>query len=111
MALTAREGKRLKSEMLFTQPGCCSVAPLWPQAVLYWKGTMSDDKIYVDPGRPATLNNGGALDDCPTLQEAVMAWHRLSPEQKKRATIRVMGGPLYTAAEIERLHFGREPPS
>ena len=79
--------------------------------MLYWKGTMSDDKIYVDPGRPATLNNGGALDDCPTLQEAVMAWHRLSPEQKKRATIRVMGGPLYTAAEIERLHYGPEPRS
>jgi hypothetical protein len=32
---------------------------------------MSDDyKIYVDAGRPATLNNGaGALIDCATLQE------------------------------------------
>ena len=69
---------------------------------------MGDDKIYVDGSRPATLNNGGTLDDCPTLQEAVMAWHRLPPEQRKRATIRVMGGPLYTAAEIERLHYSRD---
>ena len=30
---------------------------------------MSDEKIYVDASRPATLNNGGALDDCLTLQE------------------------------------------
>jgi hypothetical protein len=69
---------------------------------------MSDEKIYVDPSRPATLNNGGALDDCPTLEQAIMAWRRLTPEQKKRATIRVMGGPLYTANEIERLHYGRK---
>ena len=45
---------------------------------------MSDDyKIYVDGSQPATLNDGaGALTDCPTLQEAVLAWHRLPPEQK-----------------------------
>ena len=39
-----------------------------------------DDKIYVDPGQPATLNNGaGKLTDYGTLQEAAMAWHRLPP--------------------------------
>jgi hypothetical protein len=69
---------------------------------------MSDDRIFVDASRPATLNNGGVLDDYPTLQEAIMAWHRLPSEQRKRASIRVMGGPLYTAAEIERLHYGEE---
>jgi hypothetical protein len=49
---------------------------------------MSDDgKIYIDAERPATLNNGaGKLTDYRTLQEAVMAWHRLPPEQTKRAT-------------------------
>lgn len=68
---------------------------------------MKEEKIYIDANRPATLNNGaGALDDCPTLHEAVMAWHRLPPERKKRATIRVMGGPLFSANEIERLHYG-----
>ena len=68
-----------------------------------------DDKIYVDAGQPATLNNGtGKLTDYRTLQEAVMAWHRLPPEQTKRATI-MIGGPVYAAAEIVRLHYGPGP--
>ena len=63
--------------------------------------------IYVDANRPATLNNGaGVLTDCATLQEAVLAWQRLAPEQKIRATVKVIGGPVYTAKEIERLHYG-----
>jgi hypothetical protein len=72
---------------------------------------MSDDyKIYVDAGQPATLNNGaGKLTDYLTLQDAVMAWHRLRPEQTKRATIKEFGGPVYTASEIVRLHFGPKP--
>lgn len=72
---------------------------------------MSDEKIYVDASRSATLNNGGAADDYRTLQDALAAWHRLPPEQRKRATIRVIGGPLYTAAEIDRFHYGCEPQS
>jgi hypothetical protein len=57
---------------------------------------MSDDyKIYVDPSRPATLNNGaGALTDCATLQEAVLTGQRLAPEQKIRAIVKVIGGPV-----------------
>ncbi len=65
-----------------------------------------DDKIYVDAEQPATLNNGaGKLTEYRALQEAVKAWHRLPPMQTKRATIRVIGGPVYTAAEIVRLHY------
>jgi hypothetical protein len=72
---------------------------------------MSDDyKIYVDGGRPAALNNGaGVLTDCATLQEAVLGWQSLPPEQKIRATVKVIGGPVYTAQEIERLHYGPKP--
>ena len=72
---------------------------------------MSDDyNIYVDASRTATLNDGaGALTDCATLQEAVLAWHRLAPEQKMRATVKVIGGPVYTVKEIERLHYGPRP--
>jgi hypothetical protein len=44
-----------------------------------------------------------------TLQEAVSAWQRLSPEQKIRATVKVIGGPVYTAQEIERFHYGPKP--
>jgi hypothetical protein len=39
----------------------------------------------------------------------VIAWHRLPPEQKKRATIKVIGGPVYNAGEIERLHYVPRP--
>ena len=72
---------------------------------------MSDDyKIYVDAGQPATLNGGaGVLTDCATLQEAVLAWQQLAPEQKIRATVKVIGGPVYRAHEIERLHYGPKP--
>jgi hypothetical protein len=67
-------------------------------------------KIYVDASRPATLNNGaGALTDCATLQEAVLAWHQLAPEQKIRATVKAIGGPVYTVKEILRLHYGPKP--
>ena len=70
----------------------------------------NDEKIYVDAAQPATLNNGGGvLNDCPTLQEAVIAWHRLPPEQKERATIKVIGGPVYNAGEIEHLHYVPSP--
>jgi len=75
-------------------------------------GTLmsADYKIYVDAGRPATLNNGaGVSTDCTTLQEAVLAWQRLAPEQKIRATVKVIGGPVYTAQEIERLRYGPKP--
>jgi len=72
---------------------------------------MSDDyKIYVDAGQPATLNDCACvLTDCATLQEAVLAWHRLAPEQKIRATVKVIGGPVYRAHEIERLRYGPKP--
>ena len=63
---------------------------------------MSDEyKIYVDATRPATLNDGAGLQtDCHTLGDAVTAWQRLPPEQKIRATIKVIGGPVYTACQI-----------
>ncbi len=72
---------------------------------------MNEDyKIYVDAGQPATLNDGaGILTDCATLQEAVLAWHRLASGQKIRATIKVFRGPVYVAHEIERLHYGPKP--
>jgi hypothetical protein len=44
-----------------------------------------------------------------SMQEAVLAWHRLAPEQKIRATVKVIGGPVYRAHEIERLHYGPKP--
>jgi hypothetical protein len=69
---------------------------------------MSEDyKIYVDGEQPATLNDGtGTLTDYATLQEAVVAWRGLRPERKVRATVKVIGGPVYTAYQIDRLCYG-----
>ena len=55
---------------------------------------MSDDAaIYVDAGRPATLNDGaGAQTDCRTLQEAVSAWLAL-PSAQKTASRRKRNAP------------------
>ncbi len=65
-----------------------------------------DGKIHLDGSRPATLHNGAVSTDFPTLQDAIMAWHRLRPEQAQRASIRIIGGQLYPAAEIRKLLNG-----
>ena len=65
-----------------------------------------DEKIYVDVSRPATLHNGAVSTDFPTLQDAIMAWHRLRPEQAQRASIRIIGGQLYAAVDIPKLLNG-----
>jgi hypothetical protein len=33
----------------------------------------------------------------------------LAPEQKIRATVKVIGGPVYTAHQIDRLDYGPKP--
>ena len=67
-----------------------------------------DSRIYVDAAQPATVNDGaGKLTDCATLQEAVLAWHAPPSAQKIRATVKVIGGPVYTAHQIDRFHTGR----
>ena len=73
---------------------------------------MTDDdlKIYVDAARPATLNDGaGKQTDFATLEEAVVAWRALPPAVKIRATVKVIGGPIYRAHQIDRLYH--EPKS
>jgi hypothetical protein len=59
-----------------------------------------------DENRPATLHNGAVSIDFPTLQDAIVAWHRLRPEQAQRASIRIVGGQLYAASEIRKLLNG-----
>ena len=67
---------------------------------------MSEDEKNIDVSRPATLHNGAVSTDFPTLQDAIMAWHKLRPEQAQRASIRIIGGQLYPAAEIRKLLNG-----
>jgi hypothetical protein len=61
------------------------------------------EQIRLDGSRSATLHNGAVSTDFPTLQDAIMAWHRLRPEQAQRASIRIIGGQLYAAADIPKL--------
>jgi hypothetical protein len=68
---------------------------------------MTDDtlKIFVDAARPASLNDGaGKQTDFATLKEAVAAWRALPSAQKIRTTVKVIGGPVYAAHQIDRLH-------
>jgi hypothetical protein len=62
-----------------------------------------DEELQLDENRPATLHNGPVSTDFPTLRDAIMAWHKLRPEQARRASIRIIGGQLYAAAEISKL--------
>jgi hypothetical protein len=65
-----------------------------------------DEKLHVDVSRPATLHNGAVSMDFPTLKDAMMAWTRLRPEQARRTSIRIIGGQLYSAAELPKLLNG-----
>jgi len=65
---------------------------------------MTADKIYVDASRPSILRLAGGSVECPTLHEAVIAWRALPEKDRHQATIQVLGGPLYTADEINRLY-------
>jgi hypothetical protein len=70
--------------------------------------TGDDLRIFVDPTRPATLNDGvGSQTDFATLEAAVVAWRALPSAQKIRATVKVIGGPVYAAHQIDRLHYGK----
>ena len=73
----------------------------------YFKNSEEGDseRIYADASQLATLVDGPARTDCPTLQEAVIAWHRLPPERQSAATIN-SAGRVYGAAEIHRLYHG-----
>ena len=65
-----------------------------------------EEKIYLDGNWPATFHNGAVSIDFPTLQDAIMAWNRLRPEQAQRASIRIIGGQLYPATDIQKLLNG-----
>jgi hypothetical protein len=72
--------------------------------------TVDNLKIFVDGARPATLNDGaGKQTDFATLEDAVMAWRALPSAMKIRATVKVIGGPVYTAHQINRLRHAPKP--
>jgi hypothetical protein len=82
--------------------------PNWVQYPGRNKAAKMDEKIYIDASQPASLLDGPNLTDCPTLQEAVIAWHRLPSERQRTARIRTAAN-VFTAKEIDRLYYGPEP--
>lgn len=77
---------------------------------------MSYKPIYVDVSYPADLRIRGGHPGtigCPTIQEAVIAFRQMTPEQQLLTTIAVHSGPLagrvFKPEEIERLHYGSKP--
>ena len=74
--------------------------------LLSFQSMAEEERTQPDGGRPATLHNGAVSTDFPTLRDAIIAWNRLRPEQAQRASIRIIGGQLYAAAEIPKLLNG-----
>jgi hypothetical protein len=60
--------------------------------------------IYANPSLPAVLRYDGVRVNCPTLGEAVMAWHRLEGPRKYSATITASDGAAYHGAQIDTLY-------
>jgi len=47
--------------------------------------------------------------DFATLEAAVVPWRALPPAAKIRATVKLIGGPVFRAQQIERLHYRPKP--
>ena len=66
---------------------------------------MGEEVAERFPSSRISLHNGAVSTDFATLKDAIMAWHGLRPEQARRASIRIIGGQLYVAAEILKLAY------
>ena len=70
---------------------------------------MSDEqKISIDASQRAVLEHGATTVTCYTVQEAKIEFDKLPPERKSVATMTI-AGRKYSAAEIERFHYGPKP--
>lgn len=62
------------------------------------------NRVFADPAEPAVLRYEDVRVDCPTLQEAILAWHRLDGNQKAYATVSTRDGGLYKGAAIGEIY-------
>jgi Protein of unknown function (DUF1488) len=60
--------------------------------------------IFANPSLPAVLRYDDVNVNCPTLGEAVMAWHRLEGPRKYSASITAGDGAVYRGAQIDTLY-------
>lgn len=68
------------------------------------RGLVSTAPLYVDASRAAQLEYGAHTVNCPTLQEAKIAWDKLPAERKEVAVI-TSARHKYSAGEINRFHY------
>jgi hypothetical protein len=65
-------------------------------------GSAGEAKDSVDDSVPAMLRHADRLWPCPTLEDAVAAWHNLPIEMRESTSIEV-DGAVYRGREIEKL--------
>jgi len=65
-------------------------------------GSAGEAKVYVDYALPAMLWHADRCWPCPTLEDAITAWHKLPIEMRESASIEV-DGAVYRGREIEKL--------
>lgn len=65
-------------------------------------GSAGEAKDFVDYSVPAMLRHADRFWPCPTLEDAVAAWHVLPVEMRESASIEV-DGAVYRGGEIEKL--------
>jgi hypothetical protein len=68
---------------------------------------MHLDKILVDEKQPADLIRGRIVMKYPTLADAAVEFHKLSPCEQNRALMK-SAGLTYTRDEIERLCYAKD---
>jgi hypothetical protein len=65
-------------------------------------GSAGEARGEVDDSVPAILRHADRFWPCPTLADAVAAWHVLPIEMREGASIEV-DGAVYRGREIEKL--------
>jgi hypothetical protein len=65
------------------------------------------EKRFVDASQRAEVrfSNGSSPIECLTLQEAIIAFGKLSPEEKKTAMVVADDGQRFGAEDVDSLHY------
>jgi hypothetical protein len=65
-------------------------------------GSAGEEKDNLDYSVPAILRHADKFWPCPTLEDAIAAWHVLPIEMREDASIEA-DGAVYRGREIEKL--------
>lgn len=65
----------------------------------------------IDYSVPAILRHEDRFWPCPTLEDAVTAWHVMPIEMRDSATIEAEDGAVYRGREIGKLQRSADPSS